>query len=464
VRQLKKCGMLLVMVLALNSEIIWAGPQDEGALSSDIINQVRQSFNMDPATRALMNALTNNDIKKLAVNREKRMAHDDIFNHKIEAKGITNQKKSGRCWLFAAFNVMRPQVMEKYKLKKFEFSQSYLFFWDKFEKANLFLELIIEMRDRDPLDRELQMILESPFPDGGLWIYAVELIEKYGAVPKSVMPESEQTDNTGMMDRIVSRKLRKDASILREMSRNGATVSDLRARKVEMLKDVYKMLVLNMGVPPTEFQWRYETKDSIVSQVKSYTPKGFFEEVVNVNLRDYVPIYNHPLHPYDRLYQMRLNRNMYDRPDNIFLNLDTQRMRELALKQLLDDQPVYFACDVGKEDNYELGIMSPKIYDYDSFYGLDLSMSKADKFRYLESHSTHAMVFVGVDTLDGKPVKWLVENSWGNERGDKGYWTMYDEWFDEYVYKVIIHKKYLPDRILDIMKTQPVILPPWDPM
>jgi bleomycin hydrolase len=464
VRQLKKCGVSLVMILALGSGVIGAEPQNEGALSSDIINQVRQSFNLDPATRALMNALTNNDIKKLAVNREKRMAHDDIFNHRIETKGITNQKKSGRCWLFAAFNVMRPQVMEKYKLKKFEFSQSYLFFWDKFEKANLFLELIIEMRDRDPLDRELQMVLESPFPDGGLWIYAVELIEKYGAVPKSVMPESEQTDNTGMMDRIVSRKLRKDASILREMSRNKATVSDLRARKVEMLKDVYKMLVLNMGVPPTGFQWRYETKDSIVSQVKSYTPKGFFEEVVNSNLRDYVPIYNHPLHPYDRLYQMRLNRNMYDRPDNIFLNLDTQRMRELALKQLLDDQPVYFACDVSKEDNYELGIMSPKIYDYDSFYGLDLSMSKADKFRYHESHSTHAMVFVGVDTLDGKPAKWLVENSWGNERGDKGYWTMYDEWFDEYVYKVIIHKKHLPDQILDVMKTEPVILPPWDPM
>jgi bleomycin hydrolase len=292
----------------------------------------------------------------------------------------------------------------------------------------------------------------------------VELIEKYGAVPKSVMPESEQTDNTGMMDRIVSRKLRKDASILREMSRSGATVSDLRARKVEMLKDVYKMLVLNMGVPPTEFQWRYETEDSIVSQVKTYTPKSFFEEVVNLNLRDYVPIYNHPLHPYDRLYQMRLNRNMYDRPDNVFLNLDTRRMRELALKQLLDDQPVYFACDVGKEDNYELGIMSPKIYDYDSFYGLDFSMSKADKFRYHESHSTHAMVFVGVDTLDGEPVKWLVENSWGDERGDKGYWTMYDEWFDEYVYKVIIHKKHLPHQILDVMKTEPVILPPWDPM
>lgn len=463
-RRFRVYALFLAVFLMGNPVSAWGEIANEGALTPEVIDRVRQSFEMDASTRALMNALTNNDIKKLAVSREKYVAHDDMFNHRIKAKGITNQKKSGRCWLFAALNVVRPKVMEEYKLKEFEFSQSYLFFWDKFEKANLFLELVIEMRDRDPLDRELQMMLENPFPDGGLWIYAVELIEKYGAVPKKVMPESEQTDNTGMMDRLVSRKLRKDASVLREMSQSGATVEELRARKLETLKDVYRMLVLNMGAPPTEFQWRYETEDSAVSEIKTYTPRSFFETVVKVNLRDYVPIYNHPLHLYDRLYQMRLNRNIYDRPDNVFVNLDTQQMREFALKQLLDNQPVYFTCDVGKEDNYELGIMSPKIYDYDSFYGLDFSMSKTDKFRYRESRSTHAMVFVGVDTLDGKPQKWLVENSWGDERGNKGYWTMYDDWFDEYVYKVIIHKKYLPKRVLDILKTDPVILPPWDPM
>ncbi len=460
----KRCTGLVILLFAATSISLWGGPAGEGGLAPDIIQQVRQSFEIDASTRALMNALTNNDIKKLAVNREKYVAHDNLFNHKIKTKGITNQKSSGRCWLFAALNVMRPKVIEKYNLKEFEFSQSYLFFWDKFEKANLFLELIIETRDRDPLDRELEMMLKSPFPDGGLWIYTVELTEKYGAVPKSVMPESHQTSNTGMMDRLISRKLRQDASILREMSQKGAAISELRARKVEMLKDIYKMLALNMGVPPTEFKWRYETKDSVVSQIKTYTPQSFFKEVVDLDLGDYVPIYNHPVRPYSKLYQMRLNRNIYDRPDNVFVNLDTQRMRELALKQLLDDEPVYFACDVGKEDNYEHGIMSPKIYDYDSFYGSDFSMSKADKFRYHESRSTHAMVFVGVDTLDGKPQKWLVENSWGDERGDKGYWTMYDEWFDEYVYKVIIRKKYLPKDVLDILKTEPIVLPPWDPM
>ena len=463
-RQFKKCGILLLILLMGSSVTIWGKSSKEGALTPDVIQEVRQSFKMDTSTRALMNALTNNEIKKLALNRQMYVAHDNLFNHKIKTKGVTNQKSSGRCWLFAGLNTMRPQVIEKYKLKEFEFSQSYLFFWDKFEKANTFLELIIETRDRDPLDRELQMILKSPFSDGGLWIFVVELIEKYGVVPKSVMPESEQTSKTTMMDRLISRKLRQDAAILREMSQNGAEVSELRSRKVEMLKDIYRMLVLNFGVPPKKFQWRYETKDTVVSEVKTYTPQSFFEEVVDVDLRDCVPIYNHTLRPYNKLYQMRLARNIYDRPDNVIINLDTKQMREFALKQLLDSQPVYFACDVSKEDSYEHGIMSPKIYDYEALYGLDFTMTKADKFRYLESRSTHAMVFVGVDTLEGKPTKWLVENSWGDKKGDKGYWTMYDKWFDEYVYKVIINKKYLPKQVLDILKTEPIVLPPWDPM
>jgi len=463
-RQFKKCGILLLIFLLGSSVVIWGKKSKEGALTSDVIREVRQSFKMDTSTRALMNALTNNDIKKLALNRQMYVAHDNLFNHKIKTKGITNQKSSGRCWLFAGLNIMRPRVIERYELKEFEFSQSYLFFWDKFEKANTFLELIIETKDRDPLDRELQMILESPFSDGGLWIYVVELIEKYGVVPKSVMPESEQTSNTKMMDRIISRKLRQDGAILREMSQNGATLPELRERKVEMLKEIYRMLALNFGVAPKKFQWRYESKDSVVSEVKTYTPQSFFKEVVDVDLRDYVPIYNHTLRPYNKLYQMRLARNIYDRPDNVFINLDTEQMREFALKQLLDNQPVYFACDVSKEDSYEHGIMSPKIYDFEAIYGTDFAMSKADKFRYRESRSTHAMVFVGVDTLQGKPTKWLVENSWGDKKGDKGYWTMYDEWFDEYVYKVIINKKHLPKRVLDILKTEPIELPPWDPM
>ncbi len=222
-RRFKEYGTLVLILLMGSFVGVWGKPDGEGGLSPEVIGEVSESFKMDNSTRAMMNALTNNEIKKLALNREMYVAHDNLFNHKIKTKGMTNQKKSGRCWLFAGLNTMRPKVIEKYNLKEFEFSQPYLFFWDKFEKANTFLELVIETRDRDPLDRELQMILESPFPDGGYWIYVVELIEKYGAVPKSVMPESEQTSNTAVMDRLISRKLRQDAAMLREMSQNEAT-------------------------------------------------------------------------------------------------------------------------------------------------------------------------------------------------------------------------------------------------
>jgi bleomycin hydrolase len=359
---------------------------------------------------------------------------------------------------------MRPLVIDRLKLNDFEFSQNYLFFWDKMEKANTFLENVISTQDRDLLDREVVLILSDPFPDGGYWSYVVDLINKYGLIPKAVMPETQNSSNTGMMDNLIARKLRQDATVLREMSKKGAKINELRERKVEMLKEIYHMLVLNLGMPPTEFQWRYEDRDTVVSQLKTYTPQTFFEEVVGVNLNDYVSLVNSPNHPYNQLYQIRRTRNLYDSPDVTFINLDVKQLREFALLSVLKDDPVWFACDVGKDQDGEKGIMAPDIYDYQSIYGVDLQLTKSDRLLYRESSANHAMVFVGVDTLNSQPTKWLVENSWGDAKGNKGYWTMYDKWFDEYVYEVIINKKYLPQDILDILKTKPEELPPWDPM
>jgi len=267
-----------------------------------------------------------------------------------------------------------------------------------------------------------------------------------------------------MMDNIIARKLRQDATVLRDLSKTGQGISEFRGRKVEMLKDIYHMLVLNLGIPPTDFQWRYEDRDTVVSQPKTYTPQAFFKEVVGVNLKDYVSLVNSPNHPYDRLYQIRSTRNLYDSPDVTFINLDIKQLKEFALSQVLKDEPVWFGCDVGKDQNGEKGIMAPDIYDYQSIYGVDLQLTKSDRLLYRESTANHAMVFVGVDTLEHQPTKWLVENSWGDAKGNKGYWTMYDKWFDEYVYEVIINKKYLPQNILDIFKTMPEELPPWDPI
>jgi len=271
-----KLGLLISVFIAFGFFQMDGYAGGKGGISTDDIERFQESFKPDPATRAVMNAVTNNDVKKLALNREMLTAHNNLFNHRIKTKGITNQKSSGRCWLFAGLNIMRPKVIKELKLNDFEFSQNYLFFWDKMEKANTFLEGIIETRDRDPMDRELQILLKSPFPDGGYWFYVVDLIDKYGVVPKSVMPETENSESTRMMDRLISRKLRQDASVLRQMSDQDASTKKLRAKKNEMLEEIYRLLVINLGTPPTEFEWRYEDRDTVVSELRNYTPESFF--------------------------------------------------------------------------------------------------------------------------------------------------------------------------------------------
>ena len=436
----------------------------EGGITPAMIEKMQQSFELDAATRAAMNALAKNDIKDLTLNREVLLTSDHFFSHKIKTGGITNQKSSGRCWLFAGLNIMRPKILEKYNLSDFDFSENYLFFWDKLEKANFFLESIIQTREKDIYDREVEWLLKHPCPDGGWWHFVVELINKYGAVPESAMPETNSSGKTGMMNRLLARKLRQDAVILRGMSEEGRGESALRKGKEDMLQEIYRMLAINLGVPPTEFQWRYETKDDSVSQAETYTPLEFYREVVGVNLDDYICMFSCPSRPFEKLYQIKFDRDMFDKPNFTFINLDIEELKEYTLASVLDDEPVWFACDVGKEDYVEGGFMALGIYDYAALYGVDMELSKTERIVYRESVPNHAMVLTGVDVDGDKPVKWLVENSWGDDRGKKGYWAMSDEWFEEYVYGTILHTKYIPKRVLDILKTDPTVLPPWDPM
>jgi bleomycin hydrolase len=441
-----------------------AGTMVETGLTDGVVKEIRSSTYLSPSDRTVMNALTNNELPKVALNRKFISEHNNLFNHKIETKGITNQKKSGRCWLFAGLNMLRPRVIKKYKLKDFEFSQDYLFFWDKMEKSNFFLESVIETANRDLLDREVELLLKRPIGDGGLWSYVVNLIEKYGLVPKEVMPETYNSSHSRIMNSLISRKLRDDATVLREMVENGATDIELRSKKIEMLKDIYKMLVLNLGEPPSHFIWRYKDKDGKISEPKRYTPKEFYKKVVDVDLRDYVALMNYPGKGYDKLFQFDSARNIYDQTDPTYANLNINTMKELTLKSILDDEPVWFACDIIKDGDFEKGILSPEIIDYRSIYRVDMEMSKEERILYRESYGNHAMVFTGVDIKDSKPVKWLVEDSHGSKRGHEGHWTMYDDWFDEYLYIVIINKKYLPGEVKDIFRQKPIHLPPWDPM
>lgn len=453
--------IVVQLIMLMTVPPLFAG---DGGLSSETSEKICAGFEMDVHTRAMYNAITSNDISSLALNRDILQMHNEVFSHKIKARGITNQKSSGRCWLFAGLNVMRPAVMERYKLNKFEFSQNYLAFWDKMEKANCFLEHIIEFRDRDPLDREMEILLRNPFPDGGWWKYVVDLIEKYGVIPKEVMPETNSSENTGLMNRVINRKLRADAVMIRRMHQEGRTVEELRAEKEKMLAEVYRMLVMNLGESPKEFPYRFEDRDSVVSEMKVYTGKSFYREFVAVDLNEYVSLFNDPTKEYGRHYTIRLSRNMYDSDDIHFANVDTDKLSELAMKSVLDDEPVWFAADVGKDQSGKHGIMAMNIYDYGSIYNTDIGLTKPDRVLYRESAPNHAMVFVGVDVKNGKPVKWQVENSWGTSRGSGGYWTLYDTWFDNHVYNVIVKKEYVPEEILKIYEQDPIVLPAWDPM
>ena len=455
---------LIALVTGLIS-ILFTSPlfADSGGLTNDTLDKMRSSFKMDDHTRAMYNAITNTDISSLALNRDILRQHNEIFSHKIEAKGITNQKSSGRCWLFAGLNVLRPAVIEKHNLKSFELSQNYLAFWDKLEKANNFLERMIEFRDRDILDREMEFLLRQPIPDGGYWENVVNLVEKYGVVPKEVMPETNSSGNTSLMNTLIGRKLRADAVKLRQMHQENKPVKKLRAKKARMLSEVYTMLVMNLGEPPSEFQWRFEDANFIVSDLKTYTPKSFYDGFVGVDLRQYVDIFNDPSKPYGKHYQISLTRNLYDGDDAHFANVEMQTLKAIAVKALLADEPLWFSCDVGKDQSREHGIMAMELFDYDSIYGTKMEMTKAERSLFRESVPNHAMVLIGVDMQNDKPVKWLVENSWGEDKGSKGRWTLYDSWFDTNVYSIIVKKELVPEDVLKIFEQPAIKRPVWDP-
>jgi bleomycin hydrolase len=455
---LRTTAIFVLIALAANAR---CGAQ---GLTPEVLSSLRSSFTINATTNVMLNTITANSVKLMALDHGVSASSNSFFSHKIKTEGVTDQKNSGRCWLYAGLNLMRPIAMTSLKKKGFEFSQTYLFFYDKLEKANLFLESIIQTRSRPVDDRDVEWLLKNPFPDGGQWNMVLALIEKYGAVPSDVMPETESSGNTTLMNQLVSTRLRKNAAALRAMHTAGKSETELRTAKVDMLKDVYRMLVLHLGNPPERFTWRYEDKEGSVSEPVSYTPKEFYKKHVSFTPSDYVVLYSVPAHPFNKLYQIRYDRDCFDLPNMTFANLPIERIKEFTLKSVLADDPVWFGCDVGKESDSKLGLMKLGLYDYQSVYGVDLTMTKTERVEYQESVPSHAMVFIGVDVVNGKPEKWLVENSWGAKAGNNGLFTMYDTWFDEYMYTVIINKKYLPKDVLSIFDQTAEELPPWDPM
>ena len=465
----------------------------EGSLTPAMIEKIRGGFQMDAYTRAMRNALTATGLKDIAENREILADHNDAFSHKIKTKGISNQKASGRCWMFAGFNLIKPVLMNKLDLDEFEFSQIYLQFWDKLEKANKFLEGMIADRERDLMDREVVFLLQDPCPDGGYWESFADLVAKYGVVPKEVMAETASSEGTAMMNRVLTLALRRQATELREIYRQTGSVAKMREAKEKMLTEVYRVLVLNLGAPTTEFTWRYNLKDKGKenqeagaedeatesrkdkkskdyqvqqkwSELRTFTPKSFYREFVGLDLSQYVNIADDPIRAKGKHYEIDLTNSVQGGRNSNYANVDIQVLREAVVKALLDNKAVCFDADVSPDQDRAKGIMARHLYDYESVYGIGLGLSKAQRLLFRDSTVNHGMTFIGVDLRDGKPVKWLVENSWGSERGDKGLWTMYDDWFADNVYKVIVRRDYVPPEVLEILEQPAVKLPVWDPM
>ncbi|MFK7911412.1 MAG: aminopeptidase C [Akkermansiaceae bacterium] len=449
-----------------------------GSLTPDFLTGLREGYTMGESDRACHNAVTNNAIESLALNRNVLSSDDGHFSHRVKSKGIMNQQKSGRCWMFAAMNVMRPQVVRDHDMDGFQFSHAYLQFWDKLEKANMYLESIIELRDVDFLDREWEFINRMALEDGGWWNYAASLVEKYGVVPVSVMPETFSSENTQTLNHILERLLRVWAIRIVEKNNQRAGEEALRNEKEEALKEVYRFLVLNLGEPPTEFEWRYkrseQDKDSDVhantaevsklTSAETYTPKSFYKKYVNLPLSEYVCLYHDPNNELNQHYSFKRAHNIVGKEDMHFVNVAPAAMKEIAVASILANQPLWFAVDMTFDHSLKHGLFQHQLYDYEALFGLDLSVSKGDRLRLHTGIAGHAMALMGVDLdKNGQPKKWLVENSWGEDKGNKGIWTMHNDWFDEHVYTIIAHKRHVSQDILDCFKNKPTELPCWYP-
>jgi bleomycin hydrolase len=458
-----------------------ATKSSEGMLTKECLAALRDGYLMDAADRALHNAVTNNETNSLALNRGAMRGGDGHFSHRIRTKGVTNQKKSGRCWMFAGLNVLRPQVIGDHRMEEFEFSIPYLQFWDKLEKANLYLESIIELRNTDFLDRDWEAVNKNTIEDGGWWSYLVGLVAKYGVVPLAAMPETHASTHTDTLNVILGRLLRARAVQLLDQYADGTGVDVLRAGKNEVLAEVYRLLVIHFGEPPTEFEWRYpirnggdsanrdeedfqNSEDRKLSPPELHTARSFYQKYISRPLTEFVCLYNDPNSEMGRHYSFDRARNIVGSECMHFVNIDTAPMKRIAKASILANEPLWFAVNMHYDQSTEHGLMQHRLFDYETLFGIDLTVSKANRTRYHAGASCHAMALMGVDlAADGQPRKWLVENSWGDDKGDKGCWTLHDDWFDEHVYTIIVHRSHVPDDILRGFDEEAIVLPAWYP-
>lgn len=456
----RPCILAAICALAFSLTATAQKLDPEGGISEKMLSEIRKGYEGTPSDKAIKNALNTNSIGVLAANTENLAMIDTHFSDEVKTTGRTNQKSSGRCWLFSGLNVLRAKMIDTHNLGSFIFSQNYLFFYDQLEKANLFLQGVIDTKDLPFSDRKVDWLFSSPIGDGGQFTGVSNLIMKYGVVPSEVMPETYTANSTSQMRARLAEKLREDGLQLRK-----ARKQDCPALKTGMLKEIYRMLVLCLGVPPTEFEWtRYDAKDQFVSR-KIYTPQSFYREFIGTDLENnYVMLMNDPLREYGKVYEIDFDRHVYDGQNWLYINLPVERIKEMAIASIKDNTAMYFSCDVGKFIDRQRGILDLKNFDYDALFGTKFGMNKEERVLTHASGSSHAMTLIAVDLADDKPQKWMVENSWGADSGWKGNLIMTDDWFNEYMFRLVVEKKYVPQDVLNMLKQTPVLLPAWDPM
>ena len=432
------------------------------------LEAMETAFDREPANVLAMNAAIKSGVTALIRDAQLESRMQYAFSIDIEAGEVTNQKASGRCWMFAALNTMRVEIMKKLNIENMELSQNYTLFYDKLEKSNFFLESILDTLDEPTEGRMISWLVSAPLNDGGQWDMLANLIRKYGVVPKDCMPETYSSSETREINPWLTKKLREFACTLREAYYNGASMEELRASKQEMMNTIYKMLVITLGKPPKKVNWETRDKDNHFIRIQDMTPQAFFAEYVGWNLEDYVSIINAPTSdkPFGRSYTVQYLGNVTEGHIIRHLNLPVEELKRLALAQMKDGNVVWFGCDVGQFHDKDYGAMDLQGVQAGRLFGTDFPMTKAQRLDYGESLMTHAMVFTGVNITDeGKPNRWKVENSWGPDRGGhKGFYIMSDEWFSEYLYQIVIHKKYLSEEQLAQYEAEPTVLKPWDPM
>ena len=437
------------------------------SLEQDFTDKLYAAYEANSKYAAMENAISHNGLLASLEKRGAAVENTPVFSLDLTKDKVSDQKASGRCWMFAALNTFRHKMIAGFQLEDFELSQAHTFFWDKYEKSNWFLEQVIATADQELTSRKVKFLLDTPQQDGGQWDMVVALFEKYGVVPKSVYPESISSSNSRELNQILNKLLRQDAQILRELVSEGANSAELQAKKEELLQEVFNFLAMNLGLPPRQFDFSYRDKDNHFHSESGLTPLTFYQKYVDLKLEDYVSIINAPTadKPYGRSYTVEMLGNVVGSKPVRYLNVEMDRLKELAIAQMQAGETVWFGSDVAQSSNRKAGVMAEGMHDFTASMDIRLTQDKAGRLDYSESLMTHAMVLTGVDLDEnGRAKKWKVENSWGEKVGNKGYFVASDAWMGEYTYQIVVRKEFLTAAELAAYEAEPLVLAPWDPM